>query len=441
MKKLISAVLSICILSGIVCTISSCGEKPLEIDYSDKYIENQDYQYMYADGFGHSSFQKSDNGYYTAVNNFIFYIDGETMDVTPLCNKSDCLHDKETDDKKLKKCKAYVPDYAGYSRNSIQLYNKKLYFLQLDSADSAEEVDKYLFYEMNTESGSRKLLLTYTDGKMGFWAVHRGYIYFKADNYISSDDSGELKAQNGTGFNKMFRLKLGESSPEVIYDFEKTDGIYKIQLSNSFTVYGNHIYIGYSGYKNEKAYNKVISTDEKDFESVATDVLCGYLHIDITNYETSIILDGSEENSKAFNCFYNGKLCYSQGNSVYVLELDGSNSELLAENVDGIFLNDGKRNYTSIFDTDDTGEYAQSVMSLDDKFNKKSVFNMPDNFFVQGIVQMMCPYDDNYIWGFAENNGSTDIVYIDKSQLDSDQSQLKEKTIYSCKNSIPAYTE
>ena len=185
----------------------------------------------------------------------------------------------------------------------------------------------------------------------------------------------------------------------------------------------------------------MISTDEKDFESVASDVLCGYLHIDITNDDTSIILDGSEENSKVFNCFYNGKLCYSQGNRVYVSELDGSNSELLAENVDGIFLSDGKRNYTSIFDTDDAGEYAQSVMSLDDKFNKKSVFNMPDNFFVQGIVQMMCPYDDKYIWGFVENNGSTNIVYIEKSQLDSNQNQLKAQAVYSCKNSIPAYTD
>lgn len=441
MKKLISAILSICILSSVACTFSSCGEQPLEIDYSDKYIENQDYQYMYADGFGHSSFQKSDNGYYAAVNNFIFFIDGKTMNATPLCNKSNCLHDRETDEEKLKECNAYLPDYAEYTRNSIQLYNSKIYFLQLDSADSAEDVDKYLFYEMDTESGSRKLLLTYTDGKVNFWAVHRGYIYFKADNYISSDDSGELKAQNGTGFNKMFRLKLGESSPKVIYDFEKTDGIYNLQLSNSFTVYGNHIYIGYSGYKNEEAYNKVISADEKDFESVASDVLCGYLHIDITNDETSIILDGSEENSKVFNCFYNGNLCYSQNNSVYISELDGSNSELLADNINGIFLSDGKRNYTSIFDIDDTGQDVQSVMMLDDKFKNKSVCTMPDNFFVQGIVQMMCPYDDNYIWGFAENNGSTDIVYIDKSQLDSNQSQLKVKAVYSCKNSIPAYTE
>lgn len=441
MKKLISAILSICILSSVACTFSSCGEQPLEIDYSDKYIENQDYQYMYADGFGHSSFQKSDNGYYAAVNNFIFFIDGKTMNATPLCNKSNCLHDRETDEEKLKECNAYLPDYAEYTRNSIQLYNSKIYFLQLDSADSAEDVDKYLFYEMDTESGSRKLLLTYTDGKVNFWAVHRGNIYFKADNYISSDDSGELKAQNGTGFNKMFRLKLGESSPKVIYDFEKTDGIYNLQLSNSFTVYGNHIYIGYSGYKNEEAYNKVISADEKDFESVASDVLCGYLHIDITNDETSIILDGSEENSKVFNCFYNGNLCYSQNNSVYISELDGSNSELLADNINGIFLSDGKRNYTSIFDIDDTGQDVQSVMMLDDKFKNKSVCTMPDNFFVQGIVQMMCPYDDNYIWGFAENNGSTDIVYIDKSQLDSNQSQLKVKAVYSCKNSIPAYTE
>lgn len=441
MKKLISAILSICILSSVACTFSSCGEQPLKIDYSDKYIENQDYQYMYADGFGHSSFQKSDNGYYAAVNNFIFFIDGKTMNATPLCNKSNCLHDRETDEEKLKECNAYLPDYAEYTRNSIQLYNSKIYFLQLDSADSAEDVDKYLFYEMDIESGSRKLLLTYTDGKVNFWAVHRGNIYFKADNYISTDDSGELKAQNGMGFNKMLRLKLGESSPKVIYDFEKTDGIYNLQLSNSFTVYGNHIYIGYSGYKNEEAYNKVISADEKDFESVASDVLCGYLHIDITNDETSIILDGSEENSKVFNCFYNGNLCYSQNNSVYVSELNGSNSELLADNINGIFLSDGKRNYTSIFDIDDTGQDVQSVMILDDKFKNKSVCTMPDNFFVQGIVQMMCPYDDNYIWGFAENNGSTDIVYIDKSQLDSNQSQLKVKAVYSCKNSIPAYTE
>ena len=126
---------------------------------------------------------------------------------------------------------------------------------------------------------------------------------------------------------------------------------------------------------------------------------------------------------------------------MYVSELDGSNSELLADNTNGIFLSDGKRNYTSIFDIDDTGQDVQSVMTLDDKFKKKSVCTMPDNFFVQGIVQMMCPYDDKYIWGFVENNGSTDIVYIEKSQLDSDQNQLKAKTVYSCKNSIPAYTE
>lgn len=441
MKKLISAVLSICILLCIACAFSSCGEHPLEINYSDKYIKNQDYQYMYADGFGHSSVQKSDNGYYIAVNNFIFFIDEKTMNATPLCNKSDCLHDKETNEKKLKECNAYVPDYASYSRNSIQLYNKKLYFLQLDSADSAEDVDKYLFYEMNTESGIRKLLFAYTDGKVDFWAVHRGYIYFKADNYILSDDLKEIKEQNGTGFNKLFKLKLGENNPKMIYDFENTDGIYKMQLSNSFTVYGNHIYIGYSGYKNEEAYNKVISADEKDFESVTSDVLCGYLHIDITNDKTSIILDGSEDNAKVFNCFYNGKVCYSQNNSIYVAKLDGRNSERLSENINGTFLSDGNRNYTSIFDADNTGDYVQHLMLLDDKFSKKSVFTMPDNFFVQGIVQMMCPYDDKYIWGFVDNNGNTDIVYIDKLQLDGNQSQLKSQTVYSCKNSIPAYTE
>lgn len=441
MKKLISVILLICILSCVTCTFSSCGEPPLEIDYSDKYIENQDYQYMYADGFGHSSFQKSKNGYYTAVNNFIFYIDGDTMKTTPLCNKSNCLHDKETDEEKLKECNAYVPDYVSYSQNSIQLYNNKIYFLQLDSADTAEDVDKYLFYEMNIDNGSRRLIFTYSEGNVYFWAVHRGYIYFKGDNYASAGDSGELEARSGTGFNKLFKLKLGENSPEVVYDFENTDGIYKMQLSNSFILYGNHIYIGYSGYKNEEAYNKVISTDEKDFESVASDVLCGFVHIDITNDKSSNILEGSEEKTKVFNCFYNGKLCYSYDGSIYVSELDGSNPKLLAKDIDGIFLNDGKNNYTSIFDTDENGEYMQSIMTLDEKFKKRSVYTMPDNFFVQGIVQIMCPYDDKYIWGYVGNNDSTDIVYIEKSQLESSQNQLKATTVYSCSNSIPAYTE
>lgn len=441
MKKFILTISTICVLSSAACIFSSCSEQSLKIDYSDKYIENQDYQYMYSDGFGHSSFQKSNDGYYAAVNNFLFYIDGKTMNATPICNKSNCLHDREPDEVKLKECNAYVPDYAEYSRNTIQLYNNNIYFLQIDRADSFDDVDKYLFYEMDIESGRRKLLLSYSDGKVVFWAVHRGYIYFKADNYISSYDSDELKAHNGVGFNKMFKLALGESSPEAIYDFEKTDGIYKMQLSNSFIIYGNHIYIGYSGYKNEEVYNKVISADEEVFKSTVSGVLSGYVHIDIPNSKASIILDGSEEKSKVFNCFYNNKLCYSQSNNVYISELDGSNPTLLAENINGIFLNDGKNNFTSIFDTDNTGEYVQTIMSLDDKLNRLAVYTMPDHFFVQGIVQLMCPYDDKYIFGFVENNDKTDIVYIEKQQLESDQHQLKAKMIYSCKNSIPAFKE
>ncbi len=42
------------------------------------------------------------------VGYYLYYVDKETMEYTPLCNKPNCLHQKETDPMKVTNCNAMV---------------------------------------------------------------------------------------------------------------------------------------------------------------------------------------------------------------------------------------------------------------------------------------------------------------------------------------------
>lgn len=436
MKRILSAILVISLCFASVGTLCACdNSNTLTIDYTDTYIENQDYQYYYADGFGHSNFQKTDNGYYASIGHFIYYIDSKTMKATPLCNKSDCLHDKETSETKQEECQAYVNDSVSHTRGTIQYYNNKLYVVVVDLAETIDQKDKYIFCEINPENGERKEIFAFDEGAVGFWAIHRGSIYFQAsncyDSYANSDT--EESSQNDIDeFNKMFKVSLGDNKAETIYDFKNRPEFYRLELTNSFYVYGNHLYIQYDAFKSEEAYKKLISTEDEDLTGIEDDTVCGYIEIDIKNNTSQDILLGDWETTPDIHGFYNGKMYYKIDETEYYSSLDATDSQKVADNIKRTFLYDGKRAFESCYDPDQSGQDVQTIISLDENYNEKSTFTMPDNFAVEGIIQILCPFDEKYIWGFIHKDDSTDIVYIDKSQLDGDGKQLKAESVYTC---------
>ena len=86
--------------------LTGCANKAMP----DTYVENYDYQYrQWSDSIAFPKVQQgSDNIVYIYKNGFIYYMEEGNDVLVPLCNKVDCLHDRETDQQKIKECNASV---------------------------------------------------------------------------------------------------------------------------------------------------------------------------------------------------------------------------------------------------------------------------------------------------------------------------------------------
>ena len=79
--------------------LTGCANKAMP----DTYVENYDYQYrQWSDSIAFPKVQQgSDNIVYIYKNGFIYYMEEGNDVLVPLCNKVDCLHDRETDQQKI----------------------------------------------------------------------------------------------------------------------------------------------------------------------------------------------------------------------------------------------------------------------------------------------------------------------------------------------------
>lgn len=65
----------------------------------DSFVEETDYQYQYNGEAGRYMARRKGTMYF-AIGSYIYQMDEETEILTPLCNKPNCLHDKEADREK-----------------------------------------------------------------------------------------------------------------------------------------------------------------------------------------------------------------------------------------------------------------------------------------------------------------------------------------------------
>ncbi len=90
---------TICLsVSIFLLILSGCGKDTLP----DSYIEGSDFQYMrQGDTDWEPQMQRGEKGYYFRQGEFVYYLDDGTGLLLPLCNKVDCLHDREKDMERL----------------------------------------------------------------------------------------------------------------------------------------------------------------------------------------------------------------------------------------------------------------------------------------------------------------------------------------------------
>ncbi len=327
MKKRFKLVLLIMVLMML---FTACRKETLP----DTYIEGQDYQYMQTGGFVNAAnIQKGENGvYYVAAGNYIYYMD-ETSDILlPLCNKADCLHDKETDLEKISSCNAYISGPQAIL--CISYYDGNIYYLECDYGLGSDEL-----YRLSADGSQKELVYQWEEGVfVDKWMIHRGVFYYT--DYVlttlEDPDTGEEEMWQLYTFSEL-PLTGVVKKPSVLYSQTEDLSGYWVQGFGDPHAYGNYVYL------NVRAYEDV------DVELTVENVYEYQLYKEYvfnvnTKKMTELTIEGIENYQQAQNngMFWNDRVIFGvfdkrQGylapGNIYIADLDGSNVEIFMEDV------------------------------------------------------------------------------------------------------------
>ncbi|MGN0142276.1 MAG: hypothetical protein ACI4AD_08600 [Roseburia sp.] len=320
----------LCVVLVALLMISGCGSSR---NLPDAYIGGSDFQYMNQMGTVFSStIQKGEKCYYFRHSDYIYYLDEETDTLLPLCNKVDCLHDKETDAERLEDCNAYIKN-DGYAGNEIVYSGGYVYCI--DSRGLNE--DSTLYRLLADGSGKEALYQWEENICLEQWIVHRGVLYYLEQTYLTEEDQvtvqRSLKALPLTGTIKRSR---------EIYAVE--DGM---AIGTPPVAYGNYLYFCVDGViDGEFQCNEyVYSILSGELSALAIPGMAGNEYVSsVAFWQEKLIVSpfiwDNYKNETLFSLYYVPLTYYST-------ELDGSGEKTLMENVlqGYLALSDGKYLY------------------------------------------------------------------------------------------------
>lgn len=396
MKRLVLLLLSL-----IILIFAGCGDNKLKIDYSDKYVFGQDSQENVIAYQSRAYLAESGDSYYyyNWENGFLYVIDRSEQLCQSLCNKSDCLHEKEAD---VTKCNAYI---GVGSYPCVCFYNNRLYFQNSRQVEDKDGI-KYSvneIYRMSLDGTERSLIYSTRDAVWNF-KIHRGYIYFTATKY----DDGEKLFGNDAA---LYRLPVsGNSEPEEILEYYS----YKNILVVDTRFYTNSIILLIERF----VENTDAQTSSADEAGTSEKYLINY------DIETGEWINLSEKlNVNVENMFtvFNGKIVFNNNKKIYECDLDGSNERevLNAEKVlDGYeyytpYGSDGEN--LLITAADDAN--GTDTFILCDKNYQPTVYKLPMKLY----LELACDTDAFIV----QDEVNSKLYLIDKSQL-GDNIEVKE---------------
>lgn len=305
---------------GIMCIFTGCSKTD---KLSDSYTEGMDYQYMYCDYYNFFPRQaEGEQGYYMLQGHYIYYVDKEENTVIPLCNKADCLHDKEENEDKYKQCNAYVENNGEVG---IAYCDHYLYYICQESQENITE-QEYVLYRMKEDGSAKEVLKKWDDGtRIDQWIVHRNALYYVEVSYKTGEKSTEQIFQI-----KSLPLKGIVKKEQIIYEPEE-------ELNTKYVgwlqAYGNHIYFQVLGY--------MADDDKVDNDNYADYLYMKTLEYDVTDGTMHDIVVGEGQYVQGVT-FWQGKILVTPwspekkdgeiGGS-YISNLDGSDMEIYIEDI------------------------------------------------------------------------------------------------------------
>lgn len=173
------------VLIGIVflCSCSNITTKNHEKE-STNYNDSQENLISYQ---SINRYAASENGYYFIRNNddgslFLYEVDENKQECHPLCNKVDCLHDKETIYSKQIQCNAYVDG----AREETLVFNNGFFYYVMEDVEKDKDGNEYMVQRIckkSVDGTKQQVLYTIEDYNIFGLKAHQGYFYIDASKW------------------------------------------------------------------------------------------------------------------------------------------------------------------------------------------------------------------------------------------------------------------
>lgn len=182
-RRIVRRIVAIAMTFIMGITMIGCSKKT---DYSGEYNYETDAQYSYITNVDSwKKYQSDGNGQYILMNNYIYYYNNKTKQMTPLCDKANCLHDMETDEKRIKDCNAYIynsretdAELNDPGNKFIQYYEGYIYYTVGASV-----------YRVSKDGELKEKIFTTEDNQTIMnWLFHRGKLYYEVEEHSYEGD-------------------------------------------------------------------------------------------------------------------------------------------------------------------------------------------------------------------------------------------------------------
>lgn len=299
-KLIIISVLSIFICTSVLSQGCSKQQEKKSFDVMT------DYQYQYYqpdDAYSGNITEDEDGNLYYLAGCYIYKYDVIKGSNAPLCNKANCLHDKEENPNRYKDCNAYY-QYIGTEQYSSIAYEKgSIYIADPGFGDGWTT----RIIRISKDGAEREIIHQFSSQFLNS-IFHRGYFYYQEETY-DKNNKQSLSI-------KRYPLRHKGKS-ETLWQFPKGGNGYGIQ---GIKAYGDYLYFNTTGdLGKDRYYNKYFVYNIIDGQ---------FNEIKPKGYKNPLIFGINFFNNKILYYSQDGDHLNSQYDvDVYECDLDGTDSK------------------------------------------------------------------------------------------------------------------
>ena len=149
----------------------------------NRFVMGQDYQF-YFNFTQPSDIAETESHYYFVFSDGYSFLRSKNKisgEIIPVCNKVDCLHDREESWERKEACNAYL---GGTLSGTLQYYGGHLYILHEGTDLFTGNIQKRVVREIQTDGSGYDDILE-LDGKLtNRMVMHRGYLFIPSTDYM-----------------------------------------------------------------------------------------------------------------------------------------------------------------------------------------------------------------------------------------------------------------